>query len=218
VLFQHTGALISNKITKRRKKGIVQNLRQISNYDSFTSLQDLRVGSSKRDGGPTNTSSSETSKAPSMLSLLDGSRKSSRAPPGGAQGLISSRSRPAAQSHPPLSISTTTSVPTLAPLTSGDSDTQSTQATQYSYDGGNKGDAISKSNSPQAPSLSLSDSKERYAQKQESEGRPQNRDQDDSHSGNNLSPVASLRRSLGGGDSVSPLSKLKRLATKKSSS
>ncbi|ANB13201.1 Uncharacterized protein YPR117W [Sugiyamaella lignohabitans] len=48
VLFQHTGAIIGNKLTKhRKKKAVAQPLRQISNYVSFTPVDDLREKQSR---------------------------------------------------------------------------------------------------------------------------------------------------------------------------
>jgi Golgi-body localisation protein domain len=44
ILLQHTGSLIQNKLTKHRKKRFNQPLRQISNYVSFTTVQDLAEG------------------------------------------------------------------------------------------------------------------------------------------------------------------------------
>jgi hypothetical protein len=43
ILFHHTGALIGNKLTKHRKRRIQHPLRQISNYVSFTSVDELAV-------------------------------------------------------------------------------------------------------------------------------------------------------------------------------
>lgn len=41
ILLQHTGSLIQNKLIKHRKKRFNQPLRQITNYASFTAIQDL---------------------------------------------------------------------------------------------------------------------------------------------------------------------------------
>lgn len=43
ILFQHTGALIGNKLTKHRKKRHSQPLGQMSSYSRFTSLDQLRT-------------------------------------------------------------------------------------------------------------------------------------------------------------------------------
>ncbi|CAN6596682.1 hypothetical protein TRVA0_001S03136 [Trichomonascus vanleenenianus] len=56
-LFQHTGALISNKFTKHRKRHEYQPLRQISNYVSFTSVSDLTDPRAKQSVANASTAS-----------------------------------------------------------------------------------------------------------------------------------------------------------------